>query len=171
MARTTRVILPKKSTSPATKSPGRISAKNKASKKKSPPVKTARKQSLGVRTPLVKKIKKESVKKHKKANKNILQEIRFYQSKPSLRLIQKAPFTRAIRTVMNTLCMEGSLEAKRFTSDAIDLIQEVSEMYLVTLCENSNSAVHHAKRVTLMPRDMLLVKKLKGNTDKWEGNK
>ncbi|KAE8182135.1 hypothetical protein CF328_g8609, partial [Tilletia controversa] len=50
----------------------------------------------------------------------------------------------------------------RFQSAAIGALQEASEAYLVSLFEDSNLAAIHAKRVTVMPRDMALARRLRG---------
>ena len=46
--------------------------------------------------------------------------------------------------------------APRFTPDAIMALQEASETYLVGLFEDVNLCTIHAKRVTIMPKDVQL---------------
>ena len=46
----------------------------------------------------------------------------------------------------------------RFQSGAILALQESVEAYLVGLLEDSNLCAIHAKRVTIMPKDMQLVR-------------
>ena len=46
------------------------------------------------------------------------------------------------------------------TTDA--LLQEASEAYLVGLFDDANIACIHAKRVTIMPRDIQLARRLRG---------
>lgn len=41
-------------------------------------------------------------------------------------------------------------------------LQEAAEAYLVGLFEDTNLAAIHAKRVTIMPRDIILARKLRG---------
>ena len=50
----------------------------------------------------------------------------------------------------------------RFQSSAIGALQEASEAYLVSLFEDTNLAAIHAKRVTIMPKDMQLARRLRG---------
>jgi histone H3 len=41
-------------------------------------------------------------------------------------------------------------------------LQEAAEVYLVGLFEDTNLAALHAKRVTIMPKDMHLARRLRG---------
>lgn len=41
-------------------------------------------------------------------------------------------------------------------------LQEASEAYLIGLFEDTNLAAIHAKRVTIMPRDIVLARRLRG---------
>ncbi|TKC41344.1 hypothetical protein EI555_016166 [Monodon monoceros] len=50
----------------------------------------------------------------------------------------------------------------RFQSAAIGALQEASEAYLVGLFEDTNLCAIHTKRVTIMPRDIQLVRRLQG---------
>ena len=84
-----------------------------------------------------------------------LREIRKYQKTTEL-LIRKLPFQRLIR--------ELSQEFKtdlRFQSNAILAMQESAEAYLIGLYEDTNICTIHAKRVTIMPKDMMLAHRLR----------
>ena len=50
----------------------------------------------------------------------------------------------------------------RFQSGAIIALQEASEAYLVGLLEDANLCVVHAKRVTIMPKDIQLARRIRG---------
>jgi Histones H3 and H4 len=50
----------------------------------------------------------------------------------------------------------------RFQSQAILALQEAAEAYLVGLFEDTNLCAIHAKRVTIMPRDMQLARRIRG---------
>ena len=50
----------------------------------------------------------------------------------------------------------------RFQSQAIFALQEASEAYLVGLFEDTNLCAIHAKRVTIMPKDMILARRIRG---------
>lgn len=86
-----------------------------------------------------------------------LREIRKYQKSTDL-LIRKLPFQRLVRDI--------SQEYKadlRFQSSAILALQEASESFLVGLFEDTNLCAIHAKRVTIMPKDMQLARRIRGN--------
>ncbi|CAG7678484.1 unnamed protein product, partial [Allacma fusca] len=51
----------------------------------------------------------------------------------------------------------------RFQSAAIGALQEASESYLTGLMEDTNVCAIHAKRVTIMPKDMQLALRIRGN--------
>ena len=48
----------------------------------------------------------------------------------------------------------------RFQSGVILALQESAEAYLVGLLEDSNLCAIHAKRVTIMPKDMQLAQQI-----------
>ena len=50
----------------------------------------------------------------------------------------------------------------RFQSSAVAALQEASEAYLVGLFEDTNLCAIHAKRVTIMPKDMQLARRIRG---------
>ena len=53
----------------------------------------------------------------------------------------------------------------RFQSGAILALQESVEAYLVGLLEDSNLCAIHAKRVTIMPKDMQLAQRIRGERE------
>ena len=90
-----------------------------------------------------------------------LKEIRHYQQSSDL-LFQKLPFQRLVREVTENICKEKKVENKRFQSTAILALQEASEAYLVGLFEDTNLCAIHAKRVTIMKKDMDLALRIWG---------
>ena len=89
-----------------------------------------------------------------------LREIRRYQ-KSTETLIRKLPFQRLVREItLNVLKKEDT----RFQSTAMLALQEASEAYLVSLFEDTNLACLHARRVTIMPKDMQLALRIRGET-------
>ncbi|VDM46246.1 unnamed protein product [Toxocara canis] len=82
-----------------------------------------------------------------------LREIRRFQKTTDL-LINKLPFARLVREVTAEI---SSSQKYRFQVAATGALQEAAEAFLVQLFENSYLCSIHAKRVTLMPRDMQLV--------------
>merc|ERR1711879_985702 len=51
---------------------------------------------------------------------------------------------------------------RRFQSSAVVALQEASEAYLVGLFEDTNLCAIHAKRVTIMPKDIQLARRIRG---------
>jgi histone H3 len=85
-----------------------------------------------------------------------LREIRKYQRSTDL-LIRKLPFQRLVREIAQDF--KNDL---RFQSTAILALQEASEVYLVSLFEDTNLCAIHAKRVTITPKDMHLARRIRG---------
>ena len=85
-----------------------------------------------------------------------LREIRAYQKSTDL-LIRKLPFQRLVREIAGDYNTE-----LRFQSTAIGALQEASEAYLVGLFEDTNLCAIHAKRVTIMPKDIQLARRIRG---------
>ena len=50
----------------------------------------------------------------------------------------------------------------RFQSLAVLALQEAAEAYLVGLFEDTNLCAIHAKRVTIMPKDIQLARRIRG---------
>ena len=94
-----------------------------------------------------------------------LREIRKYQKSTEL-LIKKAPFQRLVREVVMDVEQFCKLEKKgvglRMQSDALMALHQASEAYLVQLFEDANLCAIHAKRVTIMPRDIQLTRRIRG---------
>ena len=86
-----------------------------------------------------------------------LREIRRYQKSTEL-LIRKGPFRRLIRQVMNEMFGDNF----RIQTGAVNALQEAVEAYMVGFFEDTNLCAIHAKRVTIMPRDMQLARRLRG---------
>jgi len=86
-----------------------------------------------------------------------LREIRKYQKSTEL-LIRKLPFQRLVKEIItNDLNLE-----LRVQSTAILCLQEAAEAYLVSLFEDTNLCALHAKRVTIMTKDMALARRIRG---------
>ncbi len=58
-----------------------------------------------------------------------------------------------------------------FQSNAILALQEASEAYLVCLAEDTNLCAIHARRVTIMPKDIQLARRIRGENGDWRGIK
>ena len=85
-----------------------------------------------------------------------LREIRRYQKSTDL-LLKKAPFQRLVREIAQEY--KNDL---RFQSSAVMALQEASEAYLVGLFEDTNLCAIPAQRVTIMPKDMQLARRIRG---------
>ncbi|XP_051012909.1 uncharacterized protein LOC127199101 [Acomys russatus] len=88
-----------------------------------------------------------------------LREIRRYQKSTEL-LIRKLPFQRLVREIAQDFKTD-----LRFQSSAVMALQEASEAYLVGLFEDTNLCAIHAKRVTIMPKDIQLARRIRG--ERW----
>ncbi|KAH8598056.1 putative histone H3 protein [Bisporella sp. PMI_857] len=88
-----------------------------------------------------------------------LKEIKQYQRSTDL-LIRKLPFARLVREIALTLRPAG--EGMRWQSQAIMALQESAEAFLVHLFEDTNLCAIHAKRVTIMQKDIQLARRIRG---------
>ena len=89
-----------------------------------------------------------------------LREIRKYQKSTEL-LIRKLPFQRLVREIAQDFKAD-----LRFQSKAIIALQEAAESYLIGLLEDTNLCAIHAKRVTIMPKDVDLARRIRPNDSK-----
>eukprot|EP00366_Plasmodium_knowlesi_P004000 XP_002261497.1 Histone H3, putative [Plasmodium knowlesi strain H] len=85
-----------------------------------------------------------------------LREIRKFQKSTDL-LIRKLPFQRLVREIAQEYKTD-----LRFQSQAVLALQEAAEAYLVGLFEDTNLCAIHAKRVTIMPKDIQLARRIRG---------
>ena len=132
-----------------TKQTARKSTAQKVPRKQLAAQKIARKSA-----PLISGVKKP----HKfKPGTVALREIRKYQKSTDL-LIRKLPFQRMVREI----AQEWKQEV-RFQSQAVLALQEAAEAYLVSLFEDTNLCAIHAKRVTIMSKDLQLAKRIRGD--------
>ena len=75
-------------------------------------------------------------------------------------LIRKAPFSRLVCEITRDI----TKKVDRWTSDALKVLQEASEAYIMALFEDSNLVTIHSKRVTVMPKDAQLIRRIRGET-------
>jgi len=87
---------------------------------------------------------------------NSIREIRRYQKSTEL-LVRKLPFQRLIREIAQNYKSD-----LRFQGSAIMALQEAAESYLVGLFEDTNLCAIHAKRVTILPKDIQLSRRIRG---------
>jgi histone H3 len=85
-----------------------------------------------------------------------LREIRKFQKSTDL-LIRKLPFQRLVREIAQEFKAD-----LRFQSSAVNAIHEAAEAYCTGLFEDTNLCAIHAKRVTIMPKDVQLARRIRG---------
>ncbi|CAD6578472.1 MAG: centromeric DNA-binding histone H3-like protein cse4 [Alectoria sarmentosa] len=89
-----------------------------------------------------------------------LREIRRYQRSTDL-LLLKLPFSRLVREIgLSLLPVDG--DSLRWQSQAIQALQEAAEAFMVHLFEDTNLCAIHAKRVTIMQKDVQLARRIRG---------
>eukprot|EP00804_Cyclotella_cryptica_P022278 CCRYP_018110-RB/>CCRYP_018110-RB protein AED:0.02 eAED:0.02 QI:0/-1/0/1/-1/0/1/0/148 len=94
-------------------------------------------------------------------------EIRRYQKSTDL-LIRKVPFQRLAREVLQDLNRPGSyphFTVEHFQATSLLAIQESVEAFSVGLFEDANFYAIHARRVTIMPKDMQLALQIRGDSE------
>lgn len=91
-----------------------------------------------------------------KAGTVALKEIRRYQNSTDL-LIRKLPFQRFVRNIAQQYKADA-----RFQAPALACLHESLEAYLTGVFEDANACAVHARRVTVLPRDLYLVDKIRG---------
>eukprot|EP00735_Rhodelphis_limneticus_P008370 TRINITY_DN21305_c0_g1::TRINITY_DN21305_c0_g1_i1::g.16334::m.16334 TRINITY_DN21305_c0_g1::TRINITY_DN21305_c0_g1_i1::g.16334 ORF type:complete len:151 (-),score=-9.22,sp/Q7RXR3/CENPA_NEUCR/59.71/8e-44,Histone/PF00125.19/1.3e+03,Histone/PF00125.19/8.2e-28,CBFD_NFYB_HMF/PF00808.18/3.8e+03,CBFD_NFYB_HMF/PF00808.18/5e-06,CENP-T/PF15511.1/0.0009,Bromo_TP/PF07524.8/0.0016,CENP-S/PF15630.1/0.0035,TFIID-31kDa/PF02291.10/0.028 TRINITY_DN21305_c0_g1_i1:67-519(-) len=130
-----KVVTPKKIVKP-TQSPSTPPARSSKPTPPTPPSSSKRRYRPGTRA---------------------LVEIRRYQRSTNL-LLRKLPFARLVREIMTSLTsVQHRIEAR-----ALEALQEAAEAYLVHLFEDANLCAIHAKRVTVMPKDIQLARRIRG---------
>lgn len=105
-----------------------------------------------------------------------LRDIKKYQKSTEL-LIRRLPFQRIIREVAanfvrsranlspHAMLPKSHLPADdnlRFQASAVQAIQEATEAYIVNLFQETNLCAIHAHRVTIMPKDIQLARRIRG---------
>ena len=86
-----------------------------------------------------------------------LKEIRKFQKSTDL-LIHRLPFARLVKEI--TLNFQYSFQ---WQSVALEAMQYASEDYIVGLMEDANLSALHARRVTVMPKDIKLARRIRGD--------
>ena len=88
-----------------------------------------------------------------------LKEIRKYQSSTDL-LLRKLPFARLVREIQQSFTRKDV--NYRWQGTALLALQEAAEAHLVGLFEDCMLCAAHGKRVTIMPKDMQLARRIRG---------
>ena len=85
-----------------------------------------------------------------------LRVIRQYQKSAEL-LIKKLPFQRLVREIAQDIKPD-----LRFQGSSLLALHEAAEFYLIGIDEDANLCAIHGKRVTIMPKDIQLVRQIRG---------
>ena len=101
-----------------------------------------------------------------------LREIRHYQKTVEL-LIPRSSFSRVVREIHENVAYEFNryhrgrqrMQASRWSPQAIEAVQEITEAYIISLFEDTNLAAIHAKRVTITKKDMQLCRRIRGESN------
>lgn len=91
-----------------------------------------------------------------------LKDIRRLRNTTDLQ-IPKASFHRLVREITSAYTPIHLDAPFKYQFAALIALQEAAESYLVNLFEDGNRCTAHAKRVTLMPRDVDLARHLRGD--------
>jgi len=102
-------------------------------------------------------LEKNTCNKRYKFRGKILSEIRKFQKSTDL-LIHRLPFARLVKEI--TLIYHHSLQ---WQSIAIEALQHACEDYIIGLMEDANLSALHAKRITIMPKDLHLARRIRGD--------
>jgi histone H3 len=83
----------------------------------------------------------------------LLSSLHIFAHSPRFQL----PFQRLVREIAQDFKTD-----LRFQSTAVMALQEAAEAYLIGLFEDTNLCAIHAKRVTIMPKDIHLARRIRG---------
>lgn len=93
-----------------------------------------------------------------------LKEIKKYQShhKHGVELlIRKAPFQRLVREISEDFASGSFPEGIKWQAGAVEALHNESESYLVGIFEDAILEAIHGKRITVMPKDVQLVRRIR----------
>lgn len=94
-----------------------------------------------------------------RAGTRAIMEIRKFQRSTQF-LIRRLPFARLVKEITQDFHHE-----LRWRADAIEALQHASEDYIIHLLSDANLCAIHAKRVTIMSKDLYLARRIRGLRD------
>ena len=97
-----------------------------------------------------------------KPGQRALKEIKRYQAHTEL-VIPKLPFQRLVRDIAQGATGSSAASGLRFQSQAVLALQEAAESFLAGFFEDAYLCCLHARRVTLMVKDMQLAARIRGS--------
>jgi histone H3 len=135
-------------------SPFHFMARTKSAPAKNDPLKKKKARLGAVAKKPVKPIKR--VHRYRPGTKALM-EIRKYQKSTNL-LIARMPFQRLVREIIQSV----SSQVLRVRMSAVEALHEAAEAFIVGLFEDANLCAIHAKRVTIMVKDIVLARRIRG---------
>ena len=81
--------------------------------------------------------------------------------KKTTNMIPKLPFRRVIRDIAR----EVTEEDLKWQQSALDALQYCAEDYMTNIFTDAFACTEHAKRVTLMSKDLALARRIRGTRD------
>lgn len=100
---------------------------------------------------------KERKKIRYKAGTVALREVKRYQKSMDC-LLPRAPFLRILKQIA-----KEHNDEMRWNSQAVQALQEAAEAYIVGVFEDTSLCAVHAKRQTILKKDMDLARRLRGD--------
>ena len=107
-----------------------------------------------------KKCKIRSTKYKRSRRVKAIDDIKFYQKQPPCLIFAKESFKRLVKDISKDISKEIRRDKSplKFSQDSINLLQYYIENIIINLLSDSNLIAIHAKRETVMPKDILLVR-------------
>lgn len=105
----------------------------------------------------------EKKRRRRKPGTVALRQIKYYQKSTDL-LLRLAPFARLIKEITNELAVDN-IGDYRWKASAIAALQHAAESFITALFTDVNKAAIHAKRVTIRPEDLHLVRDIRGSVN------
>jgi len=99
-----------------------------------------------------------------------MREIRHYQKTTEV-LLRRLPFQRLVREVQLHTHEDVKFHGFRWKAEALHALQEAAEGFLVNLLEDCNLMALHTRRITIMVRDLQLVRRVRRLTFAGFGDK
>eukprot|EP01120_Amphizonella_sp_Union-15-10_P001145 TRINITY_DN11195_c0_g1_i1.p1 TRINITY_DN11195_c0_g1~~TRINITY_DN11195_c0_g1_i1.p1 ORF type:complete len:228 (-),score=24.00 TRINITY_DN11195_c0_g1_i1:58-741(-) len=101
--------------------------------------------------------------RRRRAGEAAIEEIK-RQQKLTTSCLPKAPFVRIVKAIMNDELsfVKRNIDPLRISRGALTVLQEALEDHLISIFEDTNLCAIHAKRVTIMPKDLGLAARIRG---------
>lgn len=99
-------------------------------------------------------------KQRRKPGTVAIDQIKFYQGTTCL-LLRLLPFARLVKEIGDSV----GITKFQWKASAIQVLQLATEAYLTALFEDVNKTAIHAKRVTIRPEDLHLVRGIRGKVN------